>query len=36
MIGSSDQACWLAEACKLLRLLLEPNGVFLLLVHYIT
>ena len=24
MIGTSDQSCWLAEACKILLLLLVP------------
>ena len=29
MIGTSDQSCWLAEACKILLLLLleEPTAV---------
>ena len=26
MIGTSDQSCWLAEACKILLLLLQPKS----------
>ena len=25
MIGTSDQSCWLAEACKILLLLVDPT-----------
>ena len=27
MIGTSDQSCWLAEACKILLLLLYLNAI---------
>ena len=27
MIGTSDQSCWLAEACKILLLLLLHNNI---------